>query len=237
MRDPLYRCESAQQARRGVPGWVFVLLLAVVPWAAGLVLSDAVTRSIDDGSLEGVLLTPVDRRRLVWAKLLGGLRQMLLTLLILPGLGLLADAIMLISGWPLTEFLLPFSVWGLLAGPLLAGQYLTSGAIGVYVGLRWPGWFRTSALGILAVGILIHIEVAAAYALVVVLYLVRLPLTHEFPLVEFICIYPLLRIVVVNLLLPWWLMNSAALRLDDWLAGKGGRRPSRAERLARLAGG
>jgi hypothetical protein len=125
--DPLYRAE-ALQAPIPVPpalavllaplvGAAAVLLAAVLPalWAA-----ESILREREGGTLESLLLTPVDRQRIMWAKLLARLRPLWLMTLCCPVTGAILGAVHAADCFG--------------GGPGLAGHVMFEGCTGLVLG-------------------------------------------------------------------------------------------------------
>jgi ABC-type Na+ efflux pump permease subunit len=258
LRDPFYRAEVRRGRGAGERWWPAGILLAmVIPYAwfaipaiPALLVAESAFGERRAGTWEMLLLTPIDRSRLVWAKLLARLRPLLRATLIVPLLLAAAGAwtvYLLESVYAIEEFR-PWRWGGLevllgaLAGGLcglaivflMAGECLTSGAFGLYFAARGRSRQVAYSLSVLAMLALHSLEVCVLGAI----WAPLAPWVHgaapTYWLVAGVATFwglaLLARTGLVNLLLPYGLMAHAANQLDYWvLREKGtGARPIRA---------
>ncbi len=113
-------------------GWIMILVLP------GVLVAEGYFSEMDRGTLESLLLTPVRRDRIVWAKVLVRMRPMLFTGLFCLPLGVLYAWLrfsLLEDGPSLGWVLLGGTAGGVLAGLLIVGHSFTSGAFGLLFAL------------------------------------------------------------------------------------------------------
>lgn len=164
LRDPLYvhECRQARLRRGGASGlWP---LLAALPVAccclgggaiyamAGLWTAESVLGELDRGTLEGLLLTPLDRKRILWAKLLARLRPFVWVGCLLPAVLLPAG---LVVGALIPQHDLAV-LWGgliglgagALLGAMIIGQSLTCSALGLLAAAHGRARFQSYLLAL-----------------------------------------------------------------------------------------
>lgn len=143
-RDPFHRAE-ARQTSLGMHVVAVALCLACPPavfFLPAVLAAEAVYADRSRGTLMALLLTPADRRRFLWAKVLARGQAFFLLAQILTGLGTGLGALVAVGAEGLGK---PAWLWGGLvglglgatAGLLVAAEALTAGAVGIYFGLRF----------------------------------------------------------------------------------------------------
>jgi len=182
LRDAVYRHE-AKQAQSNRLGYelLFTALLCLsgigilaVLILAPIWISEAVFQERENSTLDGLLLTTVDRERLLWAKLLGRLRPLLLMMI---GSGVMGGVLGAVLGWkhsPINWCVLGV-VWGLVLGANLLGGGVARGAYGLIAAVRTRSRLRVTARAVwspffllvfqfLAVVLLLSMACASGYA-------------------------------------------------------------------------
>jgi hypothetical protein len=250
LRDPFYRCERLQ-ARTfhpllwllvAVPVLVIPHLWAALPAVAVIAAAEGVIQEAGRDTWAALLLTPVDRGRILWCKLLGRLRPVLRIAAVIPvccaAIGgclalLVPDALQLIKeSSPAAERLGPWA-WGVLgaaaglaAGAVLTlliwGECFTAGALGLYFALRWPRRVAALVLTGTALATLHTAEillVSAAWLAVATAFhgAMRDATTGAAVTIAFWTVVLAARTAAVNVLLPYGLLAHCACHLDRWL--------------------
>ena len=246
LKDPFYRSEC-RQARfwRLLAAWglmvaglsPLVLVCAVccctLPAGAitllfllpALLGAESVLSERDRDTLDGLLLTPADRRRVVWAKALAWLRPLFWLALAIPVAALVPMIWMAAVGRDDWLMVLPAA---LALSVLVIGQSFTGVAVGLLSALLGSTRARSYLYSVLILGGISAVEftvfAAAAYAL----WMAGMA-SREFAgaqLEEAAVIAVLVgvgaaafaaRVILINMLLPAWLLDYAARRMDELL--------------------
>jgi len=242
LRDPFYRheCRQAKLWRAGSGGVLLLLVfLGLVLFCGQLAVlavlciptfaaAEGLLYEFDAGTLEGLLLTPADRTRLLVAKLLARLRGLFLLGALCPvvfaatagvtyyfverdtrGAGLAAD----VARVSAAAF-----AWGVPAGLLVIGQSFTCGAVGLWSAIQGRG--RTSAYlhaSLYVVGLAVGEVVVAAVVASFSIGVMRIGDADLAAGLTLLCLAFLLRLTLVNWVLPRWLIGRAARRMDELL--------------------
>jgi hypothetical protein len=153
LRDPLHRNERLQAPLRSSRALLMVLapLLGVVAAVLGLVLpalwtAESIIREREGMTLESLLLTPVDRQRVIWAKVLARLRPLRLLAYCCPVVGAILGGAYASDSAAGNLFIMEKiavtacigAVIGSLAGVELLAFGFTAGAAGILAALK-PG--------------------------------------------------------------------------------------------------
>ncbi len=150
LRDPLYRIERRQQGWLRTPFSIAIGLALLIPGAycclIGIVIyailaalgGEGLLSELDRGTLEGVLVTPLGRSRLLWAKLLARMRGLVIFAMLLPVLGAATGLVLGFTAGGGEDTVLPPLIGlglGLLLGVLLLPLCLSCGAVGLVAAL------------------------------------------------------------------------------------------------------
>ncbi len=239
LRDPFYRheCRQAVQWKAWV-GLAAAMALAFVPIVSclaqlglmllpGALVAEGLLYEMDGNTLQGLMLTPVDRRRVLWAKFAARLRPLVWVAAAMPVLGAVVGT--LVAG-PDPE-VLGVGLFaglgiGILAGVLWLGQCMTGGAYGIVAVLLARERVKSYLLVLLYT---FAQYVAEQIAMLVVMGAVIFGGVILFeggdpdpflPIVLLIGIGVLVlaaRVLLVNILLPTWIMRYAARNMDRFL--------------------
>jgi len=246
LRDPFYRNEC-RQARfwRMLATWglmaaglaPLVLICAVccctLPAGAitllfllpALLGAESILSEQDRGTLEGLLLTPADRRRVVWAKALAWLRPLLWVALSLPVLALVPMMWMAARKQPDWPVVFPAA---LALSVLVIGQSFTGGAVGLVSALLGRTRMRSYLYSVLILGGISVVEFTVFAAAAWVIWMTaassgglagaRLEdAAVTAVLVGIGAVVFAARLMLVNMLLPAWILDYAARRMDELL--------------------
>lgn len=253
LRDPLYRCERRQGTGGQAVFWLIIgaaclfmpYLWPVLPAIPAFVAAEGVLYESSGGNWTPLILSPVDRGRLLWCKLLARLRPLLWGTLALPFLGAAAGALALFlvddfrpEDWGGRDVLLGAVIGagcGLGAAVFLIGECFTAGAFGIYFALRSGSRSAAYAESIVTMLALHAVEVGVFFALwfpvSVVLHGVAEGEARVAATVVFVVVVAAVRLALVNVLLPWGLLEHSACQMDRWLLEARGwgidRRPRR----------
>jgi ABC-type Na+ efflux pump permease subunit len=113
----------------------------------GLWAAESILQERERGTLESLLLTPVDRQRVIWAKLLARIRPLAAMAACCPVVGLVFGLVwgrdLLPGEWYDAKALFVAGAGGLAAGLLVGAEVLgfgfTAGALGIAAALRGRG--------------------------------------------------------------------------------------------------
>ena len=225
-RDPLYRHECRQAAQwkawAGLAASValfFVisclglLALMILP---GVLVTEGLLYEMDGNTLQGLMLTPVERNRVLWAKLAARLRPMVWVTVVLPVAG---------AGIGFTQEFLAIGLGiGVLAALLWMGQCLTSGAFGVLAALQ-ARQRVTSYLLVLLYTFVQYVAEWIVMLLVMAAVVLGGRLFFKSSEADLLLIIGLgigvlvlaARVLLVNILLPTWILRYAARNMDRML--------------------
>jgi ABC-type Na+ efflux pump permease subunit len=248
LRDPFYRCER-RQTRSSI--WLrlaaalagLVLCCVTLIWGiflgAAMMGAETILGELDAQTMENLLLTPADRRRIILAKFLACLYTALLPIVVLMAL-CAAGGALLFGYYPsdCAEALaklttLPFEsrhcAWrlgvllglasGALAGVLILAHMATCTALGIRLALST----RSRAKCYLLIGALIlggGLVERIALTFVPFLFFAGFPgVNRPDPVLIWSAILgaAAVRLGLLNVLLPIWLLRSSARRMDELL--------------------
>jgi hypothetical protein len=157
LRDPFYRMELRQiGAAREVGAVVTIIVCFVLPFVVlpplslfaltmiqALLTAGAFSREWRAGTLEGILLTPMERGRIIWSKFAGTLRPCALAAVIVAGTILTLTGTLVLLGAASDPAILTSLVqvlgWSLGAGIVIMAQGLLGAAVGTVAALESRG--------------------------------------------------------------------------------------------------
>ena len=146
LRDPLYRAERLQTwtTSTSALAGLALLVVLVIP-ILGLVLpalwaAESILRERGGGTMESLLLTPVDRQRVIWAKLLARLRPLAILGPCCPAVGAAFGTIICVAlEVPAALGACVGTVLGLVAGLELLAFGFTAGTAGILAAMESRG--------------------------------------------------------------------------------------------------
>jgi hypothetical protein len=177
LKDPVYRHEVRQaQSNRLAYELILTALLCLtgvgilaVLILAPIWISEAVFQERENWTLDGLLLTTVERERLLWAKLLARLRPLLL---VVAGSVVMGGALGIVLGWKHWPggWCVFGSIWGLILGTDLLGAGIARGAYGLTAAVRTRSRLRVTARAVWSPVFLLAFESLTVVLLLVMVW-------------------------------------------------------------------